>query len=156
MCFQHEGTRGRSPISAVCSRSSPPCVLENSHQICSQTPLPSLTQHPSMPDPKVQGPPYLGFYCSLSSLLPQPPYLRTQCGHRRVNPSKWLRRTGDFRLLTEDSAQWGTWIRLGGPWGLRTFPNPQLHLNQQTTNFKAPLLAYWAPHKPKDTLQAPP
>lgn len=83
---------------------------------------------------------------ALSSLDPPlpnpPPHLRTQCGHRRVNPSKWLRRTGDFRLLTEDSAQWGTWTRLGGPWGLRTFPNPQLHLNQQTTNFKAPLLVY--------------
>lgn len=81
---------------------------------------------------------------ALSSLDPpphQPLHLRTQCGHRRVKPSKWLRRTGDFRLLTEDSAQWGTWTRLGGPWGLRTFPNPQLYLSQQT-NFKAPLLAY--------------
>ena len=112
-------------------------------QILSQTPLPSLTQHPSMPDPKVQGPPSFGLYYSSwgarSLVHPHRHPPRTHCGHRMVSPSKWLRRMGEFRLLTEHLAQWGTWTRWGGPWGPGTFPNPQLHLNRQITLTSKPL-----------------
>jgi len=104
----------------------------------------SLSTHPHLIQRSKALPTWVST-AALSSLDPHPPpspHWRTQCGNRRVNPSKWLRSKGDFRLLEEDSAQWGTWTRLRGPWGPRTFPNPQLHLNQQTTDFKAPLLAY--------------
>lgn len=127
----------------ACYCSPSPCVLQNSNQILSQTPLPSLTQHPSTLDPKVQGPSSFGLYYSSwgarSLVHPHRHPPRTRCGHRRVSLSKWLRRMGDFRLLTEDLAQWGTWTRLGGPWGPGAFPNPQLHLNLQRTLTSKPL-----------------